>query len=59
MEIHIKNHTKLFHPDLGVDFKEGGKPKNPEKNPRSTDQLQQLYSHEFQFKLRINTRLYL
>ena len=32
--------------DLGDDFKEGGKPEEPEKNPRSTEsQLQQLYTH--------------
>ena len=26
----------FHHGDLGVDFAEGGKPENPEKNPRST-----------------------
>ena len=36
IERNIKNHAKLFHSDLGVDFKEGGKPENPEKNTRST-----------------------
>ena len=25
--------------DLGVDFTEGGKPENPEKNPRSTGEI--------------------
>ena len=43
-----------------VDFAEGGKPKNPGEKPlkHGIDQLQQLYSHEFQVSLRINTRLY-
>ena len=46
---------------LGVDFTEGGKPENPGEKPskRGRDmQLQQLYSHEFQVFLRINTGLY-
>ena len=36
---------------VGVDFREGGKPENPEKNPRSKGEInyvQQLYSHESQ-----------
>ena len=61
IERNIKNHTKLFHPDIGVDLKEGGITKEPGDKPskHGRDQLQQLYSHEFQFKLRINTGLYL
>ena len=57
----IRQLTTDHTSDLGVDFTGGGKPENPEKNPRSmreTMQLQQLYSHEFQVFLRINTRLY-
>ena len=34
---------------LGVDFWEGGKPENPEKNPRSTGETNyDNYSHESQ-----------
>ena len=28
-----------LHMQLGVDFREGGKPENPEKNPRSTAEI--------------------
>ena len=28
-----------LHMQLGVDFMEGGKPENPEKNPRSTGEI--------------------
>ena len=43
-----------------VDFTEGGEPENPGEKPskHERDQLQQLYSHEFQVILRINTRGY-
>ena len=32
----IRQLTTDHSSDLGIDFREGGKPENPEKNPRST-----------------------
>ena len=52
IESNVKNHTKLFHPDLGVDFKEGGKPENSEKNHRSTGETNyNNYSHKVKIQV--------
>ena len=46
------NCTCQPHYPIGVDFREGGKPEYPEKNPRSTGEInyEELNSHETQTK---------